>query len=66
MKKNKESGITLVVLVVSIIILLMLAGISVGVTSSGRAMKRSTQNRIKKYNSVMKEHLDDIDEMNVN
>ena len=66
MKKNKESGITLVVLVVSIIIVLMLAGISVGVTRSGRAMKRSTQNRIKKYNSVMKEHLDDIDEMNVN
>ena len=49
---KKEKGITLVALVVTIIILLILAGVTISMTLSGQGLFDRTKNAAQKYNEA--------------
>lgn len=65
MKENSENGITLTALIVTIVVLIVLTGISIGTTQSGLKTQKSTGNVVNNYNSVMQEQIEDLDEMNI-
>ena len=65
MKENSENGITLTALIITIVVLIVLTGISIGTTQSGLKTQKSTGNVVNNYNSVMQEQIDDLDEMNI-
>lgn len=65
MNEKRENGITLTALIITIVVLIVLTGISIGTTQSGLKTQKSTSNVVNKYNSVMQEQIDDLDEMNI-
>lgn len=65
MKENRENGITLTALIITIVVLIVLTGISIGTTQSGLKTQKSTGNVVNNYNSVMQEQIEDLDEMNI-
>ena len=65
MKENSENGITLTALIITIVVLIVLTGISIGTTQTGLKTQKSTGNVVNNYNSVMQEQIDDLDEMNI-
>ena len=65
MKENRENGITLTALIITIVVLIVLTGISIGTTQSGLKTQKSTGNVVNNYNSVMQEQIEDLDEMKI-
>ena len=68
LKKHKEKGITLVALVITIIILLILAGISIqtltqtGLFENAKQAKNATENAQKEENKILSEYIDKTNE----
>ena len=66
--KNKEHGITLVSLVMTIIIILILAGVTLttltqtGLFENAKQVKNATENAQKKENETLSEYIDQINE----
>lgn len=65
MNEKRENGITLTALIITIVVLIVLTGISIGTTQSGLKTQKSTGNVVNNYNSVMQEQIEDLDEMNI-
>ena len=62
-KKRKEKGITLIVLVITIIILMILAGVTLRLTSSTNGVLNGAKNTTDKYDSLKTYEEDSIEKL---
>lgn len=65
MRKNNEFGITLIALTITIIVILILTGISVGQAKNGKGVQNRTKVEMNQYNSIIDEQLEDLNNMNI-
>ena len=63
MKELKEKGITLVALVVTIIILLILAGVAIGQIAGNNGLFKRTREAVEKYKDAQEEEQNQIEKL---
>ena len=62
-KKRREKGITLIVLVITIIILMILAGVTLNLTTSTNGILNGAKNTTDKYDSLKTYEEDSIQKL---
>ena len=62
-KKRREKGITLIVLVITVIILMILAGVTLRLTSSTNGILNGAKNTTDKYDSLKTYEEDSIQKL---
>ena len=62
--KSKEQGITLIALVITIIVLLILAGVTINLTLKDGGIFRKAQIASENYTTAQNKELDDLDRLN--
>jgi len=63
LKKNENIGITLIALVITIILLLIIAGVVISTISADKGLFEKTKNATEQYNNGVAKESDDFDEL---
>ena len=61
--ENQEKGVTLLALIITIIVIIILAGISIGFAIRGDGIVGNTKNAIEKYNEMSNNTDGDINDI---